>query len=218
MTETAAATPRIAPLEPPYDPDTEEMLRKWMPPGSPLEPLALFRTLAVHDELVSRMRPLGAGILGHGRVAPRERELVIHRTCARAGAEYEWGVHAVAFGAAVGLSDEELAATAVADGDDPVWSKDDALLIRLADELHETGDLSDPTWAALAERFTDDQLLELIITAGWYRLLSYVINVIRITPEPWAARFPNDQPASRSASAVTPSSTSTNRVVSGEKP
>ena len=118
------------------------MLRKWMPPGSPLEPLALFRTLAVHDELVSRMRPLGAGILGHGRVAPRERELIIHRTCARAGAEYEWGVHAVAFGAAVGLSDDELAATAGADGDDPVWSKDDALLIRLADELHETGDLS----------------------------------------------------------------------------
>jgi alkylhydroperoxidase family enzyme len=186
------ATPRIAPLEPPYEPDTDQMLRKWMPPGSPLEPLALFRTLAVHGELASRMRPLGAGLLGHGRIAPRERELIIQRTCARAGAEYEWGVHAVAFGAAVGLSDEELAATAFADGDDPVWSNDDALLIRLADELHETGDLSDPTWAALAERFTDDQLLELIITAGWYRLLSYVINVIRIAPEPWAARFPKE--------------------------
>jgi 4-carboxymuconolactone decarboxylase len=89
MTESTTAVPRIAPLEPPYDPDTETMLRKWMPPGSPLDPLALFRTLQVHDELASRMRPLGAGILGHGRVAPRERELIIHRTCARAGAEYE---------------------------------------------------------------------------------------------------------------------------------
>jgi hypothetical protein len=99
-------------------------------------------------------------------------------------------VHAVAFGAAVGLSEAELAATAVATADDPVWSTDDALLIRVADELFDTGDISDPTWDVLAERFTDDQLLELIITAGWYRLVSSVINVIRIAPEPWAARFP----------------------------
>src|SRR5581483_11214873 len=121
------ATPRIAPLEPPYDPETEAMLRKWMPPGSPLEPLALFRTLAVHDELASRMRPLGSGILGRGRIHPRERELIIDRTCARAGAEYEWGVHVVAFGDAVGLTEAELAATAASDLSDPVWSNDDAL-------------------------------------------------------------------------------------------
>ena len=187
---TATINPRVAPLEPPYDPDTEAMLRKWMPPGSPLDPLALFRTLQVHDELASRMRPLGAGILAHGRITPRERELIIDRTCARAGAEYEWGVHVVAFGGAVGLSEAELAATAVAVADDPVWSPDDALLIRLAGELYETGDVSDPTWEALAERFANDQLLELIITAGWYRLISSVINVIRTAPEPWAARFP----------------------------
>ena len=45
--------PRIAPLEPPYPPDTEAALRKWMPPGSPLAPLLLFRTLMVNDELAS---------------------------------------------------------------------------------------------------------------------------------------------------------------------
>src|SRR3954465_4160164 len=84
MPETA--TPRIAPLEPPYDDETANVLRKWMPPGPAVGPLKLFRTLAVHPDLASRMRPLGAGILGHGRVDPREREVVIHRTCARAGA------------------------------------------------------------------------------------------------------------------------------------
>jgi hypothetical protein len=30
----------------------------------------------------------------------------------------------------------------------------------------------------------------LVITAGWYRLISYVINVVRLEPEPWASRFP----------------------------
>lgn len=57
-------TPRIAPLDPPYDPAIDAQLVKWMPPGSAVEPLKLFRTLAIHDDLFSRMRPLGAGILG----------------------------------------------------------------------------------------------------------------------------------------------------------
>jgi alkylhydroperoxidase family enzyme len=184
--------PRIAPLEPPYEPAIEAILAKWMPPGSAVEPLALFRTLAVHDELASRMRPLGAGILGHGRIEPREREIVIHRTCARAGAEYEWGVHVLAFGRPLGLSDEQIAASVNGRADDPAWSERDALLVRLADELHDTCTVSDGLWSALAVHYSDDQLLELVITAGWYRLLSYVIDAARVQPEPWAARFPDE--------------------------
>jgi alkylhydroperoxidase family enzyme len=186
----ATSAPRIAPLQPPYEPDVEQMLVKWMPPNSGLEPLALFRTLTVHDDLSSRMRPLGAGILGHGRIEARERELIILRACARAGAEYEWGVHATAFGVSVGLNGAEIAATASASADDPVWSDADAQLIRAVDELHHTNTISDELWSELAERFSDDQLLEIIVAAGWYRLLSYVINAARIDLEPWAARFP----------------------------
>jgi alkylhydroperoxidase family enzyme len=182
--------PRIAPLEPPYEPAIRTLLKKWMPPESAIEPLALFRTLAVHDELASRMRPLGAGILGHGQLQPREREIVIHRTCARAGAEYEWGVHVLVYGKPLGLSDEQIGATVNGTADDRVWSERDALLIRGADELHDTCGISDALWSALAEHFSDDQLLEIVIIAGWYRLLSYVINAARIEPESWAARFP----------------------------
>lgn len=183
-------TPRIAPLEAPYQPATETMLQKWMPPGSAIEPLALFRTLAVHDDLMGRMRPLGSGILGHGRVDPREREIVIHRVCARAGAEYEWGVHAVVYGQSLGLTREQLVATVIGDAEDPVWSQTDRLLVRLVDELHDTCTVSGGLWSALAHRYTDDQLLELLIIVGWYRLLSGVINAVGIQIEPWAARFP----------------------------
>ncbi len=196
-------TPRITPLEPPYDPDTGEMLKRWMPPGAEAEPLALFRTLAVHGELMSRMRPLGSGILNHGQVPPRDREIVLHRTCARAGAEYEWGVHAVAFAEAVGLSAEQLAATAagVDAAEDPSWSEQDALLVRLADELHDTATVSDELWVQLAGRYTDQQLLELIVTAGWYRTIAYVTNAARVALEPWAARFPAAPTASGARSA-----------------
>jgi 4-carboxymuconolactone decarboxylase len=190
MNVEATRQPRIPPVEPPYEPDLETMLRKWMPPNSDAEPLKLFRTLGVHQELASRMRPLGAGILGHGSVDPIDRELVIHRTCARCGAEYEWGVHVLAFGKPLGLSDEQVAATVNGSGNDPVWSEQQALLIRLADELYDTDTISDELWAELAARWQPAQLLELIITAGWYRLLSYVINACGIELEPWAARFP----------------------------
>jgi len=161
-----------------------------MPPGAAVEPLALFRTLAVHDDLAARMRSLGAGILGHPRVEPREREIVIHRACARAGAEYEWGVHALAFGKPLGLTDEQLAATVLSDAADPVWEPRDALLIRLTDELHDTATIGDELWASLEIEWPPDQLLELIITAGWYRLIAGVINGCAIQPEEWAARFP----------------------------
>jgi alkylhydroperoxidase family enzyme len=137
------------------------------------------------------MRVVGAGILGHGRVEPREREIVIHRTCARTGAEYEWGVHALAFGKPLGLTDAQLAATVRGGVGDAVWSARDALLVRLADELHDASTISDGLWQQLSEHFADDQLLELVVTAGWYRLISYVINAARIELEPWAARFPD---------------------------
>jgi 4-carboxymuconolactone decarboxylase len=187
---TARTTPRLAPLEPPYEPQIEDSLRKWMPPSSPLQPLALFRTLAVNHDLSSRMRVLGAGILGHGRIDPRQREIVIHRTCARAGAEYEWGVHSVVFGRPLGLSDEQLASTVHGAADDPVWSDGDALLIRLADELHDTCAISDELWSQLTSRYDPPQLLELITIAGWYRLIAYLINGLQIQPEDWAPGFP----------------------------
>ncbi len=182
--------PRIAPVEPPYSPDVEEMLRKWMPPNAGVEPLRLFRTLVVHGSLAARMRPLGAGILGHGLLEPRDRELMIHRTCACCGAEYEWGVHAAFFAKAVGLSDSQLAATVAGPADDPVWSQRERAVIRLADELHDAADVSDRTYGELERYFTAEQILELVVTAGWYHTISFVIGAARIAPEPWAARFP----------------------------
>lgn len=188
--EEAGRSPRIAPLEPPYTPEIDAALSKWMPPGSELEPLKLFRTLNIHESLASRMRPLGGGILGHGLIEPREREIVIHRTCARAGAEYEWGVHVLAYGKPLGLTDEQIAATVNGAPDDPAWSEPDAELVALADELYDTANVSDELWAKLAARYRDDQLLELLVIAGWYRLIAGVINAVGIEREPWAARFP----------------------------
>ena len=183
---------RLAPLEPPYTPEAASTLAKWMPPGSAIEPLRLFRTLLVNDELASRMRPVGAAILGPGAtVAPALREVVIHRTCALNGAEYEWGVHAVAFGRPLGFTDEQLASTVHGSWQDPCWDSEQAKAFRLADELHRTGTIPDELWSELAESFSPQQLLELIVTAGWYHVISFVCNGAGVELEAWAARFPS---------------------------
>jgi 4-carboxymuconolactone decarboxylase len=192
---TAEAHARIPPLEPPYADDVQALLKRWMGSAPDREPLKLFRALATHAELASRMGVVGALILGHPSVDPREREIVILRTTARCGAEYEWGVHAVVFGAALGLSERELAATVRGDADDPVWSECDALLVRLCDQLHDDSDVTDELWPELERHWTHVQLLELIVTAGWYRLISQVLRSTRVEAESWAARFPAATPA-----------------------
>lgn len=183
--------PRIAPLEPPYDPAIATALAKWMPPGAETEPLRLFRTLHVHEQLASRMRPLGAGILGAAAtVPPRLREIMIHRTCALTGARYEWGVHAAAFGRPLGFSDEQLYSTVHGAPEDRCWDAEQASILRLADELHATSTVSDSLWEELSEHLQPPQILELLVTAGWYHAIAYLCNGTRVELEGWSEPYP----------------------------
>jgi alkylhydroperoxidase family enzyme len=161
-----------------------------MPKGWSGPALALFRLWARHLPMAEALRGVGRYVLAGGVLAPRDRELLILRTCARCGCEYEWGVHATFFPARVGLAAELVAATRSAAADDPVWPARDALLVRAADELHETATLSDPLWRALAEGWDERQRLEILLVAGFYHLVSYTANAARLAPEPFAARFP----------------------------
>ena len=84
---------RIAPIEPPYPADIQAEFDKIMR-GAP--PLLLFRTVARNPRVLQRL--LAGGLLDKGSIPLRIRELMILRTCALCGAEYEWGVHVAAFG------------------------------------------------------------------------------------------------------------------------
>ena len=74
--------------------------------------------------------------------------------------------------------------------DDGCWgSSADRALIRATDELHERATLTDATWAALADHFSDEQILDILLLAGWYHAISYAANGARVDLEPWAPRF-----------------------------
>src|SRR5581483_6556445 len=100
---TEIVTPRIAPLSPPYEPGVEDRLTAMMPPGA--APLALFRTFVKNMPMSEAMADWGSYELSRRlSLSMRDREVVIDRTCARCGCEYEWGVHVAFFGERVGLS------------------------------------------------------------------------------------------------------------------
>ncbi|MFI6335370.1 carboxymuconolactone decarboxylase family protein [Streptomyces sp. NPDC050535] len=181
---------RIDGVTPPYEPEIDHALRKWMPPGAAQEPLMLFKVLVRHPELASRMQVLGEALLFHGRLSDADRELVIDRVAARSGCAYEWGIHMVVFAEAAGLSQEQATLTAVGDPDDPAWSARQTALLRAVDELHATSRLSDEAWGGLREHLDEQEILELLVLAGWYRTIAYVANGARIEPEPWALALP----------------------------
>jgi alkylhydroperoxidase family enzyme len=181
---------RIDGVTPPYEPETDRALRRWMPPGVAQEPLMLFKVLERHPELASRMRALGAGLLVHGRLSDADRELVIARVAARCGCAYEWGVHRVAYADAAALTPEQFTLTVTGAPDDPAWSPRQSALLGAVDELHDTSHLSEPAWTALRAHLDETEALELLVLAGWYRTIAYVANGLTIETEPWAAPFP----------------------------
>ena len=176
-------TPRIPPIDPPYPPEMQADFDKLMR-GTP--PLKLFRTVGQNPRVLSRM--MAGGLLDKGSILMRHRELMILRTTARCGAEYEWGVHVAAFAVRAGLSKDECAATTK---NDAKWADtSDGLVIRMADSLHDTQRIEDTLWAELSAVFKPDQLIELMMLAGLYHAVSYIVNGTRVELETFASRFP----------------------------
>ena len=190
MPSPSVAGPRIQPLQAPFAPAIGELLQKMNPPGAS-EVLALFRVLAVNPKLTERMMGTGGYFLGKSALLSlREREVVIHRVCARCGAEYEWGVHVASFAQAAGFGADEIAALCAQPPAVDQLGERDALLVRMADELHDTSTIGEALWREMAAHWEPPQLLELLMLAGWYRAISYVCNAARVPLESWQARFP----------------------------
>jgi 4-carboxymuconolactone decarboxylase len=165
--------PRIAPVE--GDPEG-------------LPPLNIFRTVAHHPKLLDRFQRFGGFLLYRGLLPERERELVILRVGFRCGSIYEFGQHTV-MGAAAGLTAAEIErlATATPDG----WADADRDLVTFADELCATNAVSDATWSALAARWGESELLELLVVAGFYRLVSGLLNSTGVQREPGTPGWPD---------------------------
>ena len=177
---TRLRAPRISPLPPEeWDDETRKLLAGLEREGRIFN---IFATLARHPALLRRWLVFGSHILGKSTLPPRERELAILRMGWLCRAEYEWGHH-VTIGKQAGVSDAEI--QRVARGPDAEgWDPFERALLRAVDELHHDSFISDATWQSLAARYTTQQLLDLIFTAGQYKLVSMALNSVGVQLEP----------------------------------
>jgi alkylhydroperoxidase family enzyme len=185
-TEPAMSEPRIVPLDPPYPPEIQGEFDKIMRGASPLR---LFRTVARNPRVLQRW--LAGGLLDKGAISLRLRELMILRTTALCGAEYEWGVHVAAFGAKAAWTEEQVRSTVRGRAEDSCWSEQERSVLLLADELHATNGLSDQSWRRAATSFSTEQLIELVMLAGSYHAVSFMVNAFAVQHEEQAPRFPD---------------------------
>jgi len=177
--------PRVTPLSPPYAPEIQGHFDQVMR-GAP--PLLLFRTLAKFERAWGKFR--AGSLLDRGPLSLREREIVIDRTCALTGCEYEWGVHVTAFAGAAKLTPEQVAATVTGGADAPCWSAAEQALIGAVDALHARATLSDAEFAALRAHYDEAQVVEVLLLAGFYRTVAYLVGGLGLELEEMGARFP----------------------------
>ncbi|MEZ5232765.1 MAG: carboxymuconolactone decarboxylase family protein [Acidimicrobiia bacterium] len=176
-----SSTPQKIPLvDPATATDQQRNLIEAGRAGRPYVP-KVYATLANHPSMAGPWMRFAAAVLYEGTLPGRDRETLILRAAHNCQGHYEWGQH-VGWGRREGLTDAEIAGIAEgpASGALDPWAQ---LLVTAADELFSSARLSDTTWAALAERYGTEQLIEVCFTVGQYTMLAYALNSIGVTPE-----------------------------------
>jgi len=182
---------RLLPRPRPYEPEIEKMIDGMHFSGP--APRHLMQALAHSPKFLMRFQAMGGTLLFSGKLPPREREIAIMRTGARTRSEYEWGMHVTLYQKSCGLSDAQVAATLSGAWDDPVWTAREQLILRTVDELHDRSTVSDDLWTELAAEWPEDQLVELILTIGYYHMAAFFLNATGVALEDGATRFPGSK-------------------------
>jgi alkylhydroperoxidase family enzyme len=178
---------RIALLERPFPPAFAEAMERTMPPG--VEPLALFRAIATSERA---WRKFSAGsLLDKGPLGLREREIIIDRTAARCGCDYEWGIHVALFAKRAELNDAQVRDTAADRPDPGLWSESEIVLLETVDALLERKRLDDREYARLNDHFSEEQILEIVQLVAFYHGVALICGALALPPEPDMPTLPS---------------------------
>ncbi len=132
-------------------------------------------TMARYPEASKRIGQLSAHVLGPTSTLPaRDRELLILRTAWLCQAEYEWAQHRL-IGRKAGITDDEIDRCR-AGSDAPGWTALEASLLRAAEDLHARQRINDANWAALAQAYNEQQMMDIVFAVGQYTLVAMAMN------------------------------------------
>ena len=171
----------------------------------------IFTTLVRHPGLFRKWLPFGGKLLA-GKLPARDRELLILRTGLEHATPTTSGTSTCA------SPGRRASPTTRSSGCRPAPTRRggrpfDALLLRAADELHVDACITDATWAALAARYDERQMIELPMLVGHYHMVAFALNSLGVQVEDDASsrdgRTGGPHRRSSSAPARSPATTRT---------
>ena len=147
--------------------------------------------LLSHPALAKAFFTFNFHISKNSTLTKRDSELLILRIGWLRQSEYEYLQHVV-LGLRVGLTEEDIARIQEgpeADG----WSRVDRALVRAVDELHSVACISDETWEVLKKHYSDQQIMDIIMTVGCYEVAAMVFKSFKLPPEPGVPPMSDDE-------------------------
>ena len=106
-------------------------------------------------------------------------ELVLLRTAWLSKGAFVWGHHSQVAKKNCGFTAEDIERITIG-SIAPGWDELDRAVLDAVEELDETCDICDETWAVLARHLDDKQLIELPILVGQMKGVVYSQNALRV--------------------------------------
>ncbi len=122
---------------------------------------------------------LGGAILSRQKLKPSLRELVILWTAHLESGRYEWAQH-VPIAESTGCTKAQIAALEAGNIDDAAFTAREKLLLVFVKEVVEDVRASEETVKAVAAQFSPQESVEVILTAGYYMMLTRLTETTRI--------------------------------------
>jgi alkylhydroperoxidase family enzyme len=145
--------------------------------------LNVFRMMAHADTCFRPLIQLGTAILGRQALSPALRELVILLVGRRSPAPYEWTQH-VPIAKATGVSDAQITALERGTLDADCFDAPQRAALRAAADLLDRPRLSDAAFANLQRHFPPRQIVELLVTVGYYMLIARLLESTAVDLDP----------------------------------
>ncbi|MGH7820362.1 MAG: carboxymuconolactone decarboxylase family protein [Candidatus Binatia bacterium] len=145
--------------------------------------LNIFRMMAHAETCFRPLIGLGTSILARQKLSPKLRELAILRVASLSRAAYEWTQH-VAIAIAVGVSEAQVKALEEGDVAASCFDDEEKLVLRFTTECLRDVKVSDATFAAAAKRWSHQEVVELLLTSGYYMMIARLLESTAVDLEP----------------------------------
>jgi len=145
--------------------------------------LNIFRMMAHAETAFRPLLRLGGAILSQQQLDPKLRELAILQAAQHTPGEYEWIQH-VPIAKATGASDAQIEALSRGDVTAACFDELESLVVRFNQQALADTKVDPELFDAVRRRLSPREIVELLITLGYYAMLARLTEVTELDLDP----------------------------------